>query len=947
MYREASVFARRRRLAALVYVAAASAALSQTASAQKKPLPIADYERWRSIEGSSISNDGTWVTWTYRNRDALDTKPALHLLNLNTSADREIVNGSQGAFSDDAKWIAYNLELPYAEAKKLRDANKPVPRRVVLMNLATGDTTSWSDIQQFAFAKGSGTLVLRRSAATPPPKHKGTDVLVRDLKTGRDMLLGSVNEYAINKSGELIAFTVDAAQKDANGLFILDLRSGVQVPLDNDAKTYSRLKWDEGGKSLVVLKGSEVEKKVERSNVLVAFPDVATSLSRDNPPKAAILDPATISSFPKDWVLSEKGDVSWSGDGKLLFFGIKPQKDAPDTSVKKKVMDEVADVDIWNTNDKKIISQQIVEAPRDRDFTYRQAFVPRENRYVSLADSTMRDVEISKDGRWAVGSDNRQYVSDWKPPTMDLYRVNTSTGERTLMVKGLMMRTSGGATYAHGISPSGRHYLYWRDGVFKLYDLDNAKEMTLSKKDAGLMDMEFDHTWARPSYGVLGWTKDGNGVILQQRHDAWLYPLDGSAPSNLTQGVGAKNEMKFRYIDIEPEEGVFRFGPAEIDLSKPVLLSATGEWSKKSGFFLLSGGQMKELVYEDAAFGSPQKARNADKVLFTRESFVEFPDLRVSGMDFAGSRKITDANPQQSEYVWGRRMLFEYKDKDGHRLQGVLAIPDDYQQGEKRPMIVTFYERQSQNMHRHLPPTYIGGMGQAIMGAISNGYLYLLPDVRFHTGYSHSDVKNAVEAATKKVIEMGYADPKRIGAHGHSYGGESAAFIGTTSKMFAAVAEGAGVTDLYADFNNPWGWSYQLQNSSSGMNGHDYYISGQGREGVPPWDNPELYHSESAIYRVRETVAPFLLMHGTADGTVPFREAMQFYNALRFNGKTAYLLAYPNEGHGLRGLANRRDLTIRAMQFWDHYLKGAPAPKWMTQGVPFIEKDIKGDPTKW
>jgi dipeptidyl aminopeptidase/acylaminoacyl peptidase len=201
-----------------------------------------------------------------------------------------------------------------------------------------------------------------------------------------------------------------------------------------------------------------------------------------------------------------------------------------------------------------------------------------------------------------------------------------------------------------------------------------------------------------------------------------------------------------------------------------------------------------------------------------------------------------------------------------------------------------------------------------------------------------------VEAATRKVIEMGYVDPKRIGINGHSYGGEGAAFIGTRSRLFAAVGVGAGVTDLYFDFNQNWGWSYQVS-GGSGANGNDYYLYGQGREAVSPWDNPEMYNFESALTHVREVTAPILIMHGTADPTVAFQNGLAFYNALRYNGKNAILLAYPGEGHGLRGMANRKDLTIRYFQFFDHYLKDAPAPKWMTEGVAYIEKDIKRDPT--
>ena len=104
----------------------------------------------------------------------------------------------------------------------------------------------------------------------------------------------------------------------------------------------------------------------------------------------------------------------------------------------------------------------------------------------------------------------------------------------------------------------------------------------------------------------------------------------------------------------------------------------------------------------------------------------------------------------------------------------------------------------------------MASMGRMPMQAVSDGYLTMMPDVYFRTGSSHSDMLECVEAATRKVIEMGYADPKRIGVTGHSYGGEGAAFIGTMSKMFAAVGMGAGVVDLYNDFSMNWGWAYAV-----------------------------------------------------------------------------------------------------------------------------------------
>jgi len=584
--------------------------------------------------------------------------------------------------------------------------------------------------------------------------------------------------------------------------------------------------------------------------------------------------------------------------------------------------------------DERIQSQQMIRAEVDRNFTFRTAFDVPAAKVIRLTDETMRELEVAQDGRWAVGRDTRGYIHDYKRPAADFYRVNTSTGERTLMFKNQLT-----GAHAFGISPDGRHFLYWKDNKFQEYELDAATTRTLGGSSAvSFVDMEFDHPGPKPSYGLAGYSSDGKSVIVQHRYDLWQFPLDGGAPKNITNGVGSKGEVRFRYARTEPIDPLAVGPRGTIDLGKTLTLSAYGEYTKKAGFYELTpDGSLKEVVFEDAAFSTPAKAAKADTFLFTRQTFTEFPDLRVSGPNFKDAKKITDINPQQAEYQWGRRVLFDYKNRDGVRLQGILALPDDYKTGEKRPMIVTFYEKNSQNMHRYSAPSYLTGMGSMPIQAVSQGYITMLPDIHFRTGSSHSDMLECVEAAVKKVIEMGYADPKRIGVHGHSYGGEGAAFIGTRSKMFAAVGMGAGVTDLTSDFSQSWGWTYQV-NGGSGANGNDYYIYGQGRWGVSPWDDPELYRFESALTHAKDAPSPFLIMHGTADPTVSFTEGMNFYNALRYNGKRAVMLAYPGEGHGLRGMANRKDLTVRYFEFFDHYLKGTPAPKWMTDGVPFLNK---------
>jgi len=942
----------------------------------KKVLSVEDYSKWRTISAAQISGDGQWVAFglAFTNVVTPDAKPEVRIKRLDSGVEVVVKDASQPQFSPDSRWVVYQVEPPPPARTPARGAGTPAdsaadttaagraaaaapkPKRVELRELATGKVTAYEDIQTATFSPTSSHLLLRRRPPTSgsgaagsggggggqggPPGGGGaaparaTNALLVNLATGRSQFLGSVSDAEFNRRGDMLAFSVDATPKDGNGLFVIELATGAMIPLDNDARTYAGLSWNDAGTGLAVLKGKEVPKMREKENVLLVIPTVKA-------PARVTLD-SSAAGLPKGFMISERASITWSDDNARVYFGIIPQTAAPDTG-RRKSTDSIADVDVWRTQDERIQSVQMVRANADRNRTFRQALDLRTGRFVALSDSSLRDLQTSPDGRWAVGMDQRPYLTDSGRTRADVYRVNPSNGERTLIAKAQLI-----GQYAPGFSADGKHWIYWKDATYHDYDLDAGVTRALAPAGApSFMDMEWDYPGTRPPYGVEGFSKDGRGVIVQARYDLWFLPYGGTAPArNLTNGEGAKGEIEFRWVRTTPPDPMAPRAEREgrvIDLAKPVTLSAYGFWTKRAGFHELAGATLKPLVYEDASFSTPVRAAKAEQYLFTRQTFSEFPDLRVSGPGFASARKVSDANPQQAEYRWGKRIIFDFTLKDGQRSQGILALPDDYVAGEKRPMLVSFYEKNSQNMNRYQAPNFITGMGSTPVEAVSRGYITMMPDVYFRTGQSHSDMLEAVEAATQKVIEMGYADPAKIGVHGHSYGGEGAAFIATRSKMFAAVGMGAGVTDLTTDFSQSWGWSYQV-NAGSGDNAFSYYINTQGRWGFSPWDKPEVYRFESAITHVRDVRQPILIMHGTADPTVAFSEGMNFYSALRYNNKVAYLLAYPGEGHGLRGVANRRDLTIRYFQFFDHYLRGAPAPKWMTDGVPFLVKDSVKEP---
>lgn len=884
---------------------------------EKKVLSLSDYEKWSRITRASISPDGNWVAHGLLPNGGDET---LYLQDIRTDSISEIKYANNPSFSDNSQWVLYYINPSKAEAKKAREARRELSNTLVVKNLLTGEEKKYERVSRAEYSTDGKFLAIhRRKNPDDKSKHAGTDLILLDLNANKLLNIGNVNQFSFNNVANKLAYTVDADGKVGNGLYLVDLPSmSIQV-LDTDSTQYSSLVWDDAqarkdewaskGKTLAVLKGVNDSKKTLRENSLMVLHNIG---QKDF--KKTVYSPENLAGFPKTFVISELGGLRFSHDGSQVFFGIKEQEE-----VLKLSKDTVANVDVWHWKDEMIQSVQIRRANMLKRQTYSSSILLNNGQFVQYGDDDFRTIQFSRNDRYAVARNNKDYITDvsWGESVSDLYRVDLKTGEKVLFAKGI--------TRVYGSSPDGKYFLFFDQDNIHSYDV-NANKITNISGNSGVSFLDIDHPYpnANPTYGIAGFTKDGKSVIANHTFDLYLLSLDGSKSANLTKGLGDKESIRLRYVNLDPNEEY-------IDTKSPILLSAYGEWTKKTGFFTVQLGQdPKQIVYEDRSYGRLFKPEYANKLFYTVQTFVDFPDYYVSDLNFNSPKKVTNANPQQAEYAWGSKKLVDYTNSRGIKLQGTLTLPANYEPGKKYPMIVYFYEKMSQNHHQYSMPVYDDR--PHISFYASNGYIVLQPDNVYEEGKPGTSALDCITSAVQEVIRLGYADPENIGLQGHSWGGYQSSFILTQTDLFKCVVTGAPPTNLEGFYNNLYG--------STGTNHHGITEIGQIRMGrnVTPWSHREWYQRENPMYHADKIQTPFMILHGTVDGAVDWAQGMEFYNAARRLGKEVIFLSYPGEDHHLANEANTKDFQLRMKQYFDHYLKGAEAPKWMTDGIPNLQK---------
>ncbi|MGQ9800639.1 MAG: prolyl oligopeptidase family serine peptidase [Candidatus Saccharicenans sp.] len=921
-------------------------AYAQTA---KKPISYGVYDSWKSIRETKISSDGCYLVYALVPGDG-DSE--LVVLDLQTGQEKRYPRGKEAVITADNQFVIYTISPPKAEvdkAKKEKRKPEEQPKNGLgIINLKTGELTTIDRVKSFKVAEDSGKYVAyllepplpkeaekekaekketeaqkaekkepevkagEKKEEKKPEKKKepGTELIIRDLETKKTISVQEVSEYVWTKDGRYLAYAVSSKKPEEDGAFIIEPGSGETTTLLKGQGHYVKLAFDEKGQKLAFLSDRDSYQEKVSPYKLYFWQEKMTAAVEIAGPKTP--------SLPAKNAPSENRAPQFSKDGNLLFFGYAPMPEpAPEDAP------EPVKVDIWSWTDPELQPMQKVRAEEEKKRNYLAVchLNLKDKKIVVLGSEDLPEIRLSDDSHKALGVNSlpyRQLIS-WDRSYADYFLVDINSGKRTKILDKFPNQVS--------FSPQANYLIFYDDAVkaWFTYRLSDGKKSDLTARlGVNFYREEWDTPNEPPAYGLAGWTENDASVLIYDRYDLWEIKPDGSSARNLTRKFGRDNNLVLRYQKLDPDEKA-------ISLKKPLLLQAFNEKTKDTGFYHLDPAKNElpqKLIYLDKMVGNLQKAKKAESYIFTIQTFEEFPDLWISGPEFNNLKKISQANPQQTEYLWGRAELITYLNADGKELQAVLIKPENFDPKQKYPLMVYIYERLSDQLHRYYAP----GPGTNINFTryVSNGYVILMPDIVYDVGYPGLSSLKCVVPAVETVVGLGFIDPKRIGIQGHSWGGYQITYLITRTDIFAACEAGAAVSNMTSAYGGiRWG---------TGMSRAFQYEKTQSRIGAPLWERALQFIENSPIFWVERVRTPYLTIHNDEDDAVPWYQGIEFFMAMRRLGKPAWMFVFNGEKHGLRERENQKYWTVHLDEFFDHYLKGAPRPEWMDKGVTYLQR---------
>ena len=936
------------RLLPTVAVLAGAISFSPEPVAGQDPgqLTFQDLMKVRQIRQPSISPDGRWVALA-----AVPDRGDGEGLVYATNGDivHTVPRGAGPVISPDNRWVAFRIEPTFEDRETAHGDDRPQPG-LALLDLRSGGVEEWEDVRTFAFS-GDGKWLARLHFAgdeeegeseTPSEEENqavrerddpGTELVLRNLDSGTEETVPYVSRFSFHDEEGWLAYVVASLDGTTDGVYVRELGQDSEALAAAAFSHVASLAWWEDGLQLAWVMAPENHDGVPGPGTLHVWDGDEVAVAAES------------SVLQDGWVIPASNSLRWTEDGERLFFGTRPanqeerdwtmeaeeeEEETPFDAFDVEMILDDRGVDVWHTMDPFINSNQKRMWNRMQSRTFSAVLHVGEGRVVQLGDpmAQLRGTPENPHRALATSDVPYQRESTWTGGAEDLFIVDLASGERTPFFTGFQ----GGGSAANSwigvsgpslsLSPGGRYVVWFDQDHWHLFDTDTGIARNLTNGlDVAFFDVDHDYPNARGGHGIGGWMEDDAGVLIHDKYDVWHFPTDGGAPENLTGGQGRERGLILRAMQFDPDEASFEYG-------QPIALASFDQADKGFGFFQTdpNRGGLELLVDEDRRFRFLAKAEDTDRILYSREDYNEFPDLWVADLAFGGRQKVTDVNPGLLDrFAWGTSELVEWTSDDGIPLQGVLIKPSNFQEGRRYPVMTYFYRFFSQRLHEFNQPVVNHRPSFPIYA--SDGYLVFLPDVRFEVGRPGISSLKSVVPGLKKLVELGVADPDALGLHGHSWSGYTTSYIVTQTNIFAAAVAGAPVSNMTSAYGGiRWG---------TGVARQFQYEQGQSRLSGSIFDARYEYVENSPLFYADRVETPLVIMHGDEDEAVPWYQSIEFYLALRRAGKHAVFLQYRGEPHHPQEYSNKLDYSMKMKAFFDHYLKGEPAPDWWATGVPY------------
>jgi dipeptidyl aminopeptidase/acylaminoacyl peptidase len=916
------------------------------AHAQKKPLDHTVYDSWQSISSPYISKSGKFVLFQVVPQEG-DNQ-----LFLKTKENKELIQiprGYNGKLTDTENHLVSLVKAPFAvtrEAKIKKKKAEELPKdSLAIYNVTTSSLVKFAQVKSYKIADQNNNFVSflfdkeineksePKTATDTTPAKKSSDkkkktvatLALYDLNSGDSVQFSSVDQYEWNKNGSKIVFSKKIDSKDSlskeSGVYLYEIATKKLKKISNGKGSYKNFKFDESGNQLAYLGDLSNEKALLKNYNLYYYTNGIDT--------AQYLATKTSNGIPKNWAVSGDGDIRFSKNGEKLFFGIAPIPRVKDTTL---VDFEHAKVDVWNWQDDYLQPMQLVNLKKDLARNFLAVTYPKYNRnIIPLTDQTFNSTALTPDGNeeyiLARTDFGKRIASQWEGGTKnDIYLVSTKTGNKELILSNF----SGNAI----LSPDAKYIVYFDQdkGTWNSYQVSSKKKTILNEGiPASFADEENDMPTTAQGYGMAAWSPDFKGIYVNSRYDIWYFNLDGSNKSILTNGYGAASQTTFRYLPLKRDED--REQATTLDYKKGGFLTSFDNKTKESGFYQFKGqhNDPKSLLVEAKTFKNISSSADQQTILYSKEDYINSPNIYTNTVKFKDELQLSHINQQQANYNWGTAELVHWTTPEGNQAEGILYKPENFDPAKKYPIIAYFYEKLSDGLYTYQPPAPTPSRLN-IPYFVSNEYLVFAPDISYKTGHPGKSAEEYINSGMRYLAQNAWVDSTKMGIQGQSWGGYQVAHLITRTNMYAAAWTGAPVVNMTSAYG---GIRWQ-----TGMSRQFQYEHTQSRIGKTLWEAPELYIENSPLFHLDKVKTPVVIMANDNDGAVPWYQGIEMFTALRRLNKPVWMLNYNGDEHNLILRQNRKDIQIREQQFFDHFLKGAPAPAWMKKGVPATEKGI-------